>query len=109
MEARPSCDNAHVRLQIYQKGHGAAEKVDPAQTRAANDTRTTFVETTSKDEGHKGKHLLAFGAYESTKQNDNWHWDPNIYYIGNFDGEKFHPDCEPGNVPRRCALLLNDG
>jgi hypothetical protein len=92
-------------LQIYKKGSGIAAKIDPAETRARKDTRTSFIQSDSTDPGHKGKHLLAFASYDGSKQNKGWDWDPNIYYIGDFDGKTFHPDCEPGNIPRRCVAL----
>lgn len=54
--------------------------------------------------GPTARHLLIFGAYQSTEQQADplpWAWDPVLYYLGSFDGTNM--SLAAGN--EQCALL----
>lgn len=65
----------------------------------ANDFHVSF----AGQPGHAGKHLLIFGAYESTQQQPGWEWDPIVYFLADFGGKTMDIHAAGSTGPTRCA------
>ena len=81
----------------------AVESAIAEQTKTVDNTHSSLRALSSGDEYHLGKHLFVFGAHESVDQNADWHWDPIMYYLGDFNGKTMDLDSASG--PHRSLLL----
>ena len=91
-------DNLDLSKKSEAVKSAVAERIE-----AVDNTHSSLRALSSGDEYHLGKHLFVFGAYESVNQNADWHWDPIMYYLGDFNGKTMDLDSASG--PHRSLFL----
>ena len=84
-------------------GH-AAHSAAASHTRAAGG-QWDFVPEVTGTHAQLGKHLLVFGAFLSKEEQvapRPWAWDPVLFHLGHFDGQRFGTD----GAAQQCVVLL---
>ena len=82
----------------------------PSDPGLSRDCVVTTLEKGDTGDG-RGCHMMLYGAYTGTDQNESWHWDPVMVLLGQFDGSAFHAeDTASRHAPSSfCAAFRTGG